>query len=262
MKFLLLPALLFLGLVALPGPALAESGNYRIEVLVFNHINNDAEPHEVDELRSFSQYPELTESLPANAPMKIDAMSDLMQANWRRLRLSADFHPIVFASWEQSRIDYHPQVRIHDEDLIAEQLNFPHQVAFVDLREMDLFEDYMDPYYRLDGTVQLQRTRFLHLNLDLEYRQDLLPRPVTDHTGLDLQLNNIVTGMAGGEAIPEQGPNMDVNSDLISDLIDPSPGPALIHSIKQSRQIRTGQMQYFDTPYLGVLIRVTSTSGQ
>ena len=43
---------------------------------------------------------------------------------------------------------------------------------------------------------------------------------------------------------------------------EPLPGPALVHALRQSRQIRTGSLQYFDTPYLGVLARVTATSGE
>ena len=31
-----------------------------------------------------------------------------------------------------------------------------------------------------------------------------------------------------------------------------------VFALKQNRQITTGRMQYFDTPYLGVLVYVTS----
>jgi hypothetical protein len=207
----------------------AESGNYRIEVLVFSHIDSTATPQLHDEIRSFVEYPQAGEFLVREAPVSLDVMSSVMQQTMRRLRSSANFHPIVFTAWEQSRIDYHPPVRVHDEEMIAQHLYFPNQLAFVDLRESDLFEDYLTPYYRLDGTVQLQRTRFLHLNLDFEYRQELLPRP-------ELQ-----------------------DSDQ---FLPPSPGPAMMHSLEQSRQIRIDDMQYFDSPYLGVLVRVTATSGQ
>lgn len=253
----LLPVLLPL-LLALSGPVLAESGNYRIEVLVFRHLDSTAEPRELDEIRSFIRFPTLDEPLVQEAPVRLDVMSSIMQDAERRFRLSATYRPLLFTSWEQSRIDYHPPVRLHDDDLIAKQLHFPHRVAFVDLQSMDMFEDYMSSYFRLDGTVQLVRSRFLHLHLDLEFRQDLLPRPIPPAE----PETPIATGP---EIVVSDIPVVDVQSEedeLVEELIDPSPGPALVHSLKQSRQIRTGEMQYFDTPYMGVLVRVTATTGE
>lgn len=239
------------------GNVFGESGNYRVEVLVFNHLDSAAIPKELEEIRSFSGYPELGEPLAANAPVKLDVMSSMMQDAQRRLRLSAGFRPLLFASWEQTRIDYHPPVRLHDEELIARQLHFPHGVVFVDLREPLIFDDYMAPYYRLDGTVQLRRSRFLHIDVDLEFRQQLLPRPLEDP----------VPGTASEEAPPipvvveADTPGDEISVGSLTELLDPSPGPALVFGIQQSRQVRTGQMQYFDTPFLGVLVRVTATTG-
>ncbi len=239
--------------------AMAESGSYRIEVLIFSHLDSTSEPQKMEEIRSFTEFPELGESLVPEAPIALDVTSSMMQDTWRRLRLSASYLPLLFASWEQSRIDYHPPVRLHDEELIAEQIHFPYEVAFIDLRSMNMFEHYLAPYYRLDGTVQLRRTRFLHLNLDLEYRQDLLPRTRSPEVNGAHGLAEIVVNSARltNTSDPEYS-----DSELVEDILDPSPGPALVHTIEQSRQIRTGQMQYFDTPYLGVLVRVTATPGR
>ncbi len=228
-------------LLLYPAIAPAESGNYRIEVLLFNHLDSSAEAQQLDEIRSFNAYPSLDDPMVSEAPMKLEVMSSTMQDAWRRLRLSADFRPLLFVAWEQSRIDYHPPVRVHDDELIAEHLEFPYPVAFIDLQSLDMFEPYLAPYYRLDGTVQLVRSRFLHLKLDLEYRQDLLPRkaplPASREEAIDLALQQ-------------------------RQALDLTPGPALVHTLLQSRQIRRDQMQYFDTPYLGALARITATSGK
>jgi len=245
-------------LTLITGSCLAESGNYRIEVLVFSHLDSTAEPLLVDEIRSFEEFPELGEPQVPAAPVQLKVMSNMMQDVSRRLRLSASYHPIMFASWEQTRIDYHPPVRLHDEELIAEQLSFPHGVAFIDLRKTDLFEDYLAPYYQLDGTVQLQRTRFLHLNLDLEFRHSLLARGTATTNSDTAGITGIIVDMADIN-ISQDGEI--IESERIEDFLGPSPGPALVHALKQTRQIRTGQMQYFDTPYLGVLVRVTATMG-
>jgi hypothetical protein len=45
-------------------------------------------------------------------------------------------------------------------------------------------------------------------------------------------------------------------------VLESTPGPALVHALRQSRQVRIGEMQYFDSPYLGVLARVTATAGE
>ena len=37
----------------------AESGNYRVEVLVFSHLDGGSRPQEFEEIRSFSAHPEL-----------------------------------------------------------------------------------------------------------------------------------------------------------------------------------------------------------
>lgn len=225
-----------------PTAVRAESGMYRVEVLVFSHLDSDAMPRELAEIRSFIEAPDLSEPLIQPAPYRLDVMSTAMQDSWRRLRNSATFSPLLFVSWEQTRIDYHPPVRVHDDDVIAEQLHFPYQTAFLDLRSGDVGSEYLAPYYRLDGTVQLSRTRFLHLDLDLEYRVDLLPRP---------------------EPVPDsREAALQAQEEKAEEVLSHSPGPATVHMLSQRRQIRTGEMQYFDTPFLGVLARVTATSGE
>ncbi|NND44920.1 MAG: hypothetical protein HKN58_06320 [Xanthomonadales bacterium] len=223
-------------------PALAESGMYRVEVLVFNHIDSGAQPIEREQLRAFARFPEPGDDLVQPAPYQLDVMSSAMQDVWRRLRLSSGFRPLLFTTWEQTRIDYHPPVRLHDDEVIAEQLHFPGNIAVIDLQALDPFEEYLAPYYRLDGTMQLARSRFLHLNLDLEYRQDLLPKP---------------------HELPEsREAALAQREESVSEVLGASPGPALIHHLRQSRQVRTGELTYFDTPYLGVLARVTATTGE
>ena len=70
-----------------PADSLAESGNYRIEVLLFNHLHPAVEAQQLDEIKSFNEYPALDHRLVSAAPMKLDVMSSMMQDSWRRLRL-------------------------------------------------------------------------------------------------------------------------------------------------------------------------------
>jgi hypothetical protein len=231
-------------LLSLPATLYAESGAYRIEVLVFNHLEGAAEPLEIEALRSFRDaFPLDGALLKGNAgdPAPLGVMSDMMEDAWRRLRLGAAYRPLLFVVWEQSRIDFHPPVRVHGEDVIARRLLFPGGMAWVDLRSEDMFAPYRAPYFRLDGTVQMRRSRFLHLDLDLEYRDALVP---------------------AGTPLPASAAEAEMLAATSAPVAEPPPGPALVHALHQTRQVRTGELQYFDTPYLGVLARVTATAGE
>jgi hypothetical protein len=231
-------------LLLLPAAIHAESGAYRVELLVFSHADSAAVPLEVDGLRSFATaYPLDGELLPRHAadPAPLDVTSDMLQDIRRRLERSAGYEPLLFIAWEQSRIDFQPPVRVHDGEVIFESLRFPGGIAFIDLREPDLLAPYLDRHYRLDGMVQLRRSRFLHLDLDLEYREEVFTRgAVLPATAEEARLSGLAWQ---GEAVPASD-------------------SSLVHVLQQSRQIRTGQLQYFDTPFLGVLARVTATAGE
>lgn len=253
----LLPLLMILA----SSTSLAESGAYRVEIIVFRNLLVEAEATEVSELRSFSQFPDTennrsTQNLPAktinqpgDVPTELSAVlrpdlpddlvvvtrkSDMMDGVWRRLRSSKGYRPLVYAAWEQNRVDYYPPIRIHDQQVIDTQLRPPTTILYADLTAEDPLAAYRSNFYQLDGSLQLRRSRFLHLYLDLEYRE----RKPQNANGADFLIgNNLQAGM-------ETGP---VN-----------PVSYGVFAIKQNRQISTGRMQYFDTPFFGALVYVTS----
>jgi hypothetical protein len=193
----------------------------------------------------------------------IEDKGDEMREAWRRMRLSAPFRPEQYLSWEQSVDAPFPTLRIHDLEVIL--VDDP----YAELRELEridaetedkptVFSDQKsimspgdseessgeseeeselpDPtlYYRIDGTVMLKRSRFLHLELDLELRE-----PVYDE--LEMTASPILSDeSAAGELEP------------------PLPTSFLIHKLQQSRQVKSQQMEYFDSPVLGVLAWITS----
>ena len=98
-------------------------------------------------------------------------------------------------------------------------------------------EPLPDPivYYRLDGTASLVRSRFLHLGLALEWREpvwDRGPVPVTP---------------APVSALPED--------EAVTAPVKPD--SFRLYRLEQSRPVRTGRMEYFDGPVIGVLAWVT-----
>ena len=182
--------------------SLAESGAYRVEVIIFRNLLVAADATRIDELRSFSQFPDLEDTRPPKEPVEnptdeltpelpndlADVLADIrrddlpddlqvgsgrgtyMDDVWRRLRSSEGYRPWVYASWEQNRVDYYPPMRIHDQQIIDTQLRPPSHILVADLTAEDPLSAYRSNFYQLDGSVQLRRSRFLHLFLDLEYR--------------------------------------------------------------------------------------------
>jgi len=196
-----------------------------------------------------------------NVVLHMEEMSEVMRESWRRLRLSAPFRPQQYLSWEQGNQEPFPVLRIHDLETILTK--DPHAAERLELIAADLLESESeqqalllaeqrsnnpgseealdDPstetelpglahYYRLDGAVTLRRSRFLHLDLDIQLRQgDWEPEP--------LQI------IAQDPVIYERA----------------GPTAFFVHELKQSRQVKSERMEYFDGPVLSVLAYITST---
>ena len=250
----LLPLLLML----LSFAVLAEPGAYRVEVIVFRNLLAATEMNEALELRSFSEFPDLNdtgqiEKLPegiGNQPALgfsgvlrgdlpddlsiVTQKSDKMDNAWRRLRSSQNYRPLVYTAWDQNRVDYYPPIRIHNEQVIDTRLRPPTPVMVADLTSEDPLAAYRSTFFQIDGSLQLRRSRFLHLFLDLEFREK--------------NTNNAIEAgfLGGGDTQVDMGSDTDGR------------GVHGVYTLSQNRQISTGQMQYFDTPYFGALVYVSN----
>jgi hypothetical protein len=189
-------------------------------------------------------------------------MGPEMQEAWRRLRLSRPFRPLQYLAWEQPGTPPFPALRVHDletvltddpwrafrevtgagvggaESAVLLQQQQPAPGNAEPGRAEAGFGPLPSPiqYFRLDGRVRLVRTRFLHLDVLVETRE-----PVFDPAPGQLQ-----PLAAGSPTDPENA--------------EPQPTSFLVHRLKQRRQVRTGRMEYFDGPVLGVLAFITDIS--
>ena len=251
---------------------------YRVEILVFRLLDSLPEAESVLEPFDFSALLDLEERnlfrleqlarmagmnlvdaaeldlqppLDPSAPQSdawenivwLDTRSEKMSSVWRNLRLSAEYRPQAFLAWEQSTEEPFPILRIHNEEVIriddswSEMREVPDNDEsgepdwrawrfIYDLESSEFgFAQLPRPkqYYQMDGSVRLRRSRFLHVDLDLRYR---MPTAAT------------VEGVSGPPLAREyQGYRA--------------------YTLKQSRQIRSERMEYFDSPLLGVLVWVT-----
>ena len=208
---------------------LAESGAYRVEIIVFENLAVAADPAVVDQFRDFTKFPSMQDTDLPEDLIALDQKSNYMDGVWRRLGVSKQYRPLVFAAWQQNRTDYYPPMRVHNDTILDQQLRSPTNIMIANLEAEDPLAAYLSTFFQLDGTVQLRRSRFLHLFLDLELRHD--------------------------PALSAARPSF-----FSEELANPTDhgGQRTVYSLQQNRQIRTGRLQYFDTPYFGVLVFVTA----
>jgi len=258
----------FIILVLCTNPLLAQDTRYRVELLVLTHLNHGEEAADSNDISDYSAaidfltpveepeegaeedisasletenpLPQLVDSGAAQEPdpnevVHIEDMSEVMRETWRRLRLSAPFRPQQYLSWEQGNQEPFPALRIHDLEVIMSQDPYAEQrleiVEGVEPGEDPAESALPEPtlYYRLDGAVTLRRSRFLHLDLDIQLREGIWePEPMQP--------------IAQAPAIFEQA----------------GPTAFLVHELQQSRQVKTERMEYFDGPVLSVLAFITS----
>lgn len=268
-----------MSLSAAADAAAQEETGYRIELLILRNLDTVAEPKLVAELPDLSQALDLEERQAAEEAISEDPFypgppdaellppvgpspdveipwadihlvgerSEQMNSVWRNLRLSAEFRPEAFLAWEQPAEEPFPLLRVHNQEILLVDDPFEMMRPLRPVPDEDPEEGgrqwsgYVFNYqpdsgglvlgqlpepryhYVLDGTVRLRRSRFLHFELDLGY---FLPLPA----GL--------SGIAGPPLLAEfQGfPE---------------------YELRQSRQVRTGRMEYFDSPVLGALVWIT-----
>jgi hypothetical protein len=136
------------------------------------------------------------------------------------------------------------------EQALEDAKNETQATVFADAAGLDALEGDEEPglpdptlYYRLDGTVTLKRTRFLHLGLNLQLREAVWEEeiPVLDKEN---------------PVLDKQIPVLDEADE--PEFAQPVPSSFLVHDLQQSRQVKTGRMEYFDGPVLSVLAYITS----
>ena len=283
--------------VLLASTGMAAEKRYRVEILVLTHLQHEAVPAEVESLRDYSESLDFlidekdeddgegtansgTETISGDTSLAaeqdpdsdllqeikleedpwadveaVETMSELMQIAWRRLRLSAPFRPQQYLSWEQGADEPFPLLRIHDKDVILSD------DPYADLREADVADEkgnktvvFSDQgitlpdapmeepelpeptlFYRIDGTVMLRRTRFLHLDLKLVLREAVFADPA-----------EALAPVLSQERMPTKPGEL------------PEPTSFLIHTLEQSRQVKSNRMEYFDGAVLSVLAWISS----
>ena len=159
--------------------------------------------------------------------LQLEELSATMADAWRRLSASGQFQPLSWRAWYQplSRQQPSPQVRVHDDEIIRIRWFNPEQMLpSLPLdplsRSFDLNAYLPESDYRLDGSFRLRQRQFMHVELDLVWREP---------------------------AEPSFGP-------LDSAFLNTADYE--IHRLLQSRTVRTDRLEYFDSALFGVLVLI------
>ena len=272
MQYRIYLILFLITLLGCRGVHAADSG-YRVELLVLRHLDGQAELPPQTTLRDFSAALDLllppaepaaeepavadgtpvpsTEAQPLAAEEEpeaadpatqivlVETQSDEMQLAWQRLRGSSAYRPELYLSWQQPGQEPYPLIRLHDQEVLIE--DDPNaglrMTADGNAESADIALPEPTRFYRLDGTARLRRSRFLHLDLDIEYREPL-----------------------SADAAQAQPP-----ANRAYGKTAPRPAAFLVHALQQSHQVQIEHMEYFDGPVFGVLAlvsRIDVTTGQ
>jgi hypothetical protein len=208
---------LYLLLLIAPEARSAPPSWYEVEVLVFEHLTPNTRASEIIPLESRPLNSERIQEVPsAQTKMPVqDPMADplpLSPRAWKltdvgqRLNKSPHYRRLLHQAWRQVAVSPHQAqpVFLH----LPSPENTP--------------SEPLDP--QLEGTITLSRGRFLHLALDLLYRQP--PKAAV---------------------LPKPDPDIEI------------PTPPLLGKhfrLTESRRIRIRELHYFDHPHVGVLVQV------
>lgn len=159
--------------------------------------------------------------------LQLEQLSPTMANAWRRLSDSASHLPLGWRAWYQplSRERVPPRVRLHDDEIIRLQWLDPARV-FPDspgrplASSFDLSALLPEADYRLDGSFRLRLRQFMHVELDLSWREPLEP------------------GF---------GP-------LDREFLETAAYE--VHRLVQSRTVRSDRLEYFDSALFGVLVLI------
>lgn len=187
----------------------------------------------------------------------LDDLSRPIQRAFDRLIDAPEYDPVIARAWIQHAQRGRPtaRVRIHDQN-VADVIEPAYGQSLVPVLEMLPFGPLIETpppaleIYRLDGTVRLRQRQFLHMDLDLVWQTRALALadsgpPAGDRVAAPGDPQSIDGQLIDGQLINNQS----INNQSINDQWR-------LHRLRQSRIVRPGRLEYFDSSLFGVLVRI------
>ena len=244
-------AVLLLCLTPFPGRA-APSAWHQVEVIVFSHLQpevggevwpvNPGMPQAEFSIELLTAAPPSEPALsPEDAPLRpylaLGQERRRLGGIYRRLRLSAEYRPLLHAAWLQPALRGRSTRAVRlDSNLFEQSAATRPELTWAELAGgwsapaspgLGRSEPpgwrpfYRPPQLRYDGFVRLRSARFLHLDIDFAY----FLAPDEGGSGAALTL--------GGEARADYA------------------------RLTESRRVRLNEIHYFDHPLFGLIVQVS-----
>jgi hypothetical protein len=252
-------AALAFALTSLAVLAQGQDAWYTIELIVFEQIESTGLPSErwpldpgrppVDEAIQLAVAGELAVTMDEARPqasvqerrafelLPEDELS--LRETWARLRRSRDYRPVLHLGWRQPGFTREEARAVHVRSAPAEpavRRTTPRRFERAD----GGLATWIEPR-KLEGTLRLYRSRYLHIEADLlYYRPDAAPLPLS---GPD----------ASGNGIADQ-------SLTAADVAGPEAGlarPPVLFRMTTQRRMRSRELHYLDHPLFGVIVLAT-----
>lgn len=247
MKRLLLALILFTPMLL----AAEETRWYQVEVIVFAHNNSDYHNSEHWPIDYSLPLIEGSQALkPAAAksqrpqPFSLLPAADLqLGGTASRINKASDVELLMHFGWIQPGLEENKATAIHIYDGMLEGRRYDHR----------------DEVPRLDGTLRLILSRYLHLESDLIWRDPLGEEEQARMSALPV-LDNGGTLAAQLDGAEEQGA-MSAEENPGTATGDAAEESALIthhvYRMQQSRRMRSNEIHYLDHPRFGIVAFAT-----
>ena len=148
--------------------------------------------------------------------------------DYRRLRLSSAYRPLLHVAWQQPGLDADQVRRVHLEKLIGDDMPQAAAAAVTD-EDQPPVTVYIPPDPIFDGLIRLRSSSdLLYVDIDIAY--------------FPADLRKLLESQSGDVA-PQTDKRVNLNADYVR--------------LTDSRRIRLNELNFFDHPLFGVLLQVS-----
>lgn len=151
-----------------------------------------------------------------------------LSEDYRRLRLSSAYRPLLHAAWEQPGLGSAEVRQVHLERITGDTITQPVATAVAEGDET-AGKNYIPPDPIFDGLIRLRSSSdLLYVDVDIAY--------------FPADFRNLLTSQSG-DAASLNDKRVNLNADYVR--------------LTDSRRIRLNELNFFDHPLFGVLLQVS-----
>ena len=249
--------LILLALLLAPAVAAADRGDtrwYDVELIIFTPTGDDFLDAEAwpqnPQLPAIENARSLTSATRQSSKTRTfqTLTSDERQLDgaYRQLKASSQFEPLVHIGWRQPGLKKNEAVPVRITLGFDGKFLAPEEVPTA--RSGTLFRQPELP--RLDGTVKVILSRYLHLETDLVYRMEADDSMMQRGERPDPAVINLSTSVRPDRVRSRDGNLLDSDSSAQNSRY-------LEFVVNNSRRMRSKELHYLDHPILGVIALIT-----